>query len=508
MTGLLISNCRAGGALFSVYSEGGRIVSVSEDPSPAVPEGAAVLDGNGGTLLPGLADTHCHPFEYGWLRRSVDLRGTSNITGVRLRLHAGLQRAKRGEWVTGMGWDQETFPDKQLPTRGDIDDLSPNNPVALSRACGHMALLNSRAIEALGFDARSGAEYDRAPSGELTGIVKESALTDVFRAVPRGAERSAADLQSVEAEAARFGLTTLHCILSPEGFADELAALGSLDSAGSLSLRYRLYVPLEALEHIEQKGLRKRFAGDKVRINGVKIYADGSLGARTAALREPYSDDPSNSGLLRHTDEELAEHVRRAEALGLQAVVHAIGDRAVEQAVDAIGAVSGRKNPLRHRIEHASLCPRDLRQGMVRHGIRATIQPLFITSDTWATSRLGDERALDLYPLKSMLSDGLVVSGSSDSPIESLSPVLGMWASMVRGGVALAESLSLEDAIALYTRNAASNGLDDPAGAITEGAPADMTLLDTDVSGLHPALLRKIGAAATVVAGAPVHSYG
>jgi predicted amidohydrolase YtcJ len=262
------------------------------------------------------------------------------------------------------------------------------------------------------------------------------------------------------------------------------------------------------LDYVETKGLRKKMNNDRVRLNGVKVYADGSLGARTAALREPYSDDSSNRGILRQSDEEMAALIESIDGKGYQAIIHAIGDRAVEQAIDALAGVTGAKNPRRHRIEHASLIPKDLRSKMARYGIRATVQPLFITSDTWAVERLGPERARDLYPLKSMLEQGLVVSGSSDSPVESMSPVLGMWASMVRAGISPEEVLTLNEALKIYTSNAASNGFDENGATLVEGGRADLTLLDSDIEGMHPALFRKVGVAATVVDGLVINSFG
>ena len=506
MKGVFIRDCSIGGkGGYSVFCKEGRIISIEAGMVP--PSGTEVIDANGGSLFPGFIDSHCHPFEYGWLKRSVDLRGTTNMTAVRLRVVAGIQRAKPGEWVSGMGWDQEAFPGKAMPTRAEIDDISPQNPVVLSRVCGHIALLNSRSIESLGLRDRVGEEYERGEDGGLTGIVKERALEEVYDKLPRSAERSAADLQSVEAEAGRFGLTTLHCIVSRESFQEELGALAALCTSGSLSLRYRVYVPPEALDYIEATDFGKKLAGPRVRINGVKIYADGSLGARTAALREPYSDDPTNTGILRYTDEQLSELIEGVDSRGMQAIIHAIGDRAIEQAAEALGRVAGGKNPHGHRIEHASLLPRDLRSKMARHSIRATVQPLFITSDSWAVDRLGVERARDLYPLNSMLAEGIVASGSSDSPIESMSPILGMWAGLTRGGADSREKLSLDQALALYTVSARSNGLDSPEG-LSEGAAADLTLLDSDISSMHPALFRKVGVLATIVDGTAVHSYG
>lgn len=507
MTGLLIRGCTLwDGVPGSVYCEGGRVSRIYHNEDPDLPPGAEVVDANGGSLWPGLADTHCHPFDYGWLRRSVDLRGTSNVTAMRMRLSSGVLKARPGEWVVGMGWNQESFPDRRMPRRSDIDDLSPSNPVAFSRVCGHIGLLNSAAIRQLGLEGRSGPEYERDPSGELTGIVKETALVDALQKVPKAPERLASDLMTVEAEAAKLGLTSMHCIVSPEGFREELTALAGLHSDGSLSLRYRVYVPSEALEFVKERGLGEKLRGDGVRINGVKLFTDGSLGARTAALREPYADDPGNTGMLRMKDSELDDLVDRADSAGYQVIIHAIGDRAVEQAVRSLSRVTGSGNPRRHRIEHASLVPRDLRGKMAKHGIRAAVQPCFVTSDTWAVERLGEERLRDLYPFRSMLEEGIVLSGGSDSPVESLSPVLGVWSAVTRGGSVPEESVTLEQALAFYSADARANGMDELS--LEEGAPADFTLFDSAIGGMHPALFRKVGVLATVVNGFAVHSFG
>ena len=506
---VLVENCRlAGGRVGSVYVEGGVIERVSNDPSQDVAEGTTRLDGHGGSLFEGFTDSHCHPFEMGWLRGNVDLRGTANVTGVRMRIQAAVARAREGEWVVGRGWDHETFPAKRLPSRDDIDDLTGKNPVVLTRVCGHISLLNTRAIQELGLEGRRGPGYDADPHGRLTGIVRESAQDDAFSRMPaRSGQQCLDDLLSIELEAVRGGLTTLHCILSEDGFKGELEALAMLASQEDHLLKYRVYIPSMAIDYVENSRLRGRLSGERIRVNGVKIFADGSLGAGTAALREPYADDPSNSGMLRHTDEELADLVEKAHSAGYQVIVHAIGDRAVEQAIAALAPVSGGGNPKRHRVEHASLLPRDLRSKMRKLGLRATVQPCFITSDTWAAARLGEERVNDLYPIRSMLEEGIVASGSSDAPVETISPVVGMWAAMTRGGFAKDERLSLRQAIDLYTGNAASNGFDEGSAGIGEGRRADLTLFDSNVEGMHPALLRKVGAAAVLVDGRIAYAY-
>jgi hypothetical protein len=253
--------------------------------------------------------------------------------------------------------------------------------------------------------------------------------------------------------------------------------------------------------------MREKLRGDRIRINGVKLYADGSLGASTAALREPYSDDPSNSGLLRYRDEELAEVVGRADSAGYQVIIHAIGDRAVEQAIDALTPVVGGGNPRRHRVEHASLLPGDLRSKMRKLRIRVTVQPSFVVSDTWAVRRLGGERVRDLYPFRSIMKECILASGSSDAPVETLSPLIGMWASLVRGRYSPEEKLTLRQALDLYTVNAATNGFDEEEAVLREGGRADFTLLDSDLDGMHPAMFRKVRTAATIIEGDIAYSF-
>lgn len=490
----------------SVLVSDGLVERVSRDDTMRAPAGAVRLDAAGGTLLPGLVDSHCHPFELGWLKRNVDLRGTGNITALRLRVSGKAQRSAPGEWVVGMGWDQEAFSDRRFPNRWDLDDITAQNPMILGRVCGHIGLVNTRAIEALGLEAHVGDEYERDASGALTGIIKERALVGAYARLPgKSAASCIADISSVEVDASRLGITSLHTIVSPDGFKEELEAMTFLHREGRLLLKHRVYVPPEAIDYVGRLG--SRLGGEGARINGVKLYADGSLGARTAALREPYSDDPANSGLLRYTEEELATLANDADSKGYQVIVHAIGDRAVEQAIGALAPLTGGGNPRRHRIEHASLLPKDLRSKVKKHAIRLAVQPSFIVSDSWARQRLGEDRAEDLYPLGSLMRDGVTASGGSDAPVESLNPLIGMWAGMVRAGYGTREALDTKQAVTMYTSNGASNGLDSGVARLSNGVAADLTLLDSDIRGMHPALLRKVAVLATIVGGKLAHSY-
>ncbi|MDV3294061.1 MAG: amidohydrolase [Nitrososphaerales archaeon] len=490
----------------SVLVSEGLVEGVSQDETLPASDGTVRLDAAGGTLLPGLVDSHCHPFELGWLKRNVDLRGTGNITALRLRVSGKAQRSAPGDWVVGMGWDQEALSERRFPNRWDLDDITPQNPVILGRVCGHIGLVNTRAIEALGLEAHVSEEYERDASGTLTGIVKERALVGAYARLPgKSAATCIADISSVEVDASKLGLTSLHTIVSQDEFKEELEALSLLQREGRLLLKHRVYIPPDAVDYVGRLGSRLNSEGAK--INGIKLYADGSLGARTAALREPYSDDPANSGLLRYTDEELTTLANDADSKGYQVIVHAIGDRAVEQTIAALAPLTGRGNPRRHRIEHASLLPKELRSKVKKHDIRVAVQPSFIVSDTWARQRLGEDRTEDLYPLRSLMKDGILTSAGSDAPVETLNPLIGMWAAMVRAGYGAREVLDTQQAVAMYTTNGASNGHDKAVARVSAGITADLTLLDSDIRDMHPALLRKVAVLATIVGGRLAHSY-
>jgi len=517
---LLIENCnllnpRGENAVRSILVEGEKIAKLSALPTQKAPESTTTtttIDARGATVLPGLIDAHCHLVALGSMRRILDLTGTSNVTALRLRLFAKVNKVPKGEWVIGRGWDQEGFTERRYPSRDDIDDLTRDNPVFLTRVCGHVALLNSVAMNQLGIDdgstSEEGSVFEKDSRGRLTGIIKERAVEEALGEIrPWNDELIEADILAGEYEAAKNGLTSLHCILS-SNYKQELKALLSLHAKGELALRYRIYLPVAGLEKLEEGESRQRVDDGMLKILGVKVYADGSLGARTAALREPYSDDPTNSGVLRYTGEELEEILRKADSLGKQVLIHAIGDAAVSQAIDAIESITRGKNERRHRIEHCSLCNGEMITRLKEAGIGVCVQPHFAISDTWALERLGEGRLRWLYPLKSLLKGGVTASGGSDAPVEPVNPILGMWAAMVGADYSPEERLDVHEALRLYTKNAALNGFDEGnLGEIREGFLADLTILDSDIRNIHPAMLRKVGVAATIVNGQVAYSY-
>ncbi len=496
----------------SILIQGNSVTALSESPTQSASSDALRIDAFGATVLPGLIDSHCHLVEVGSRPSVIDLRGANSMTSIRMRLFAKVQRATPGEWVIGRGWDQEALVERRFPRRDDIDDLTDQNPTILLRNCGHVGLLNSQALATLGIAESAedppGGSFSRDDAGRLDGLVRETALDAAQSLIPpRSVGQAEADILMGEYEAARNGVTTVHCFLSRH-YVTELEAFESLRDAGRLSLRFRLYAPVDALEHLRASGITTRLDDEMLRINGIKLYADGSLGARTAALATDYSDDPGNSGVLRYTDAGLSSLVAESDGLGMQVAIHAIGDRAISQSLDAIADSKIPVVKSRPRIEHASLTPPDLLRRIEEMNVAVSLQPHFVVSDYWAAARLGKERALDLYALRSILERKIVASGGSDAPIESLNPLLGLWAAAGGTGERSEQKIGIDEAVSLYTINSAKNGFDeDQVGTIREGGRADLTLLDSNINGIHPSMIRRVGVAATIVNGRVVYSY-
>jgi predicted amidohydrolase YtcJ len=255
-----------------------------------------------------------------------------------------------------------------------------------------------------------------------------------------------------------------------------------------------LGIPVDLLDELVDLGLLTGFGNDMVKIGFVKIFADGSLGARTAALKEPYSDKPETKGMMLYTQRKLNELVLKAHSAGLQLAVHAIGDRAVEAVLKAFRKTL-KEHPRedhRHRVEHCSvLSPRLIRR-MKRLGLIASVQPHFAVSDFWVVDRVGNDRARWVYPFKTLVQEGLIVASGSDCPVEKIDPLLGFWAAVARKTVA-EESLTVEEALKIYTLNAAYASFDeDKKGVIEAGKFADLTILSDDLVKIPPDRIRNV----------------
>jgi predicted amidohydrolase YtcJ len=391
------------------------------------------LDLEGRAAFPGLADSHIHLLGTGMLMRTLDLSKTRSILEIQKMLAKASSGRSRQEWIIGRGWDQEKLQDHRYPSRSDADVVP--NPVFLRRVCGHVALANSAALATVQIDEKTpeppGGEIVRDSTGRLTGLLKERALGLVANSIPRDEMEAREALIAASRKLLSQGVTSLHCIIEDSL---EFNALRDLKREGKIEQSIYAILPVSMLD--DGRSLLDKLGAsvEGFKVGGLKIFLDGSLGARTAALERPYNDEPGTSGMLTTSKEQFVELTMKARELGLQLCIHAIGDKAVELGIEtlkgSVGAEGCKK--WRHRIEHASLLSPDLISGMAKLGLLASVQPRFIYSDSWAEKRLGTDRIRYLYPFASMIQAGIPVAAGSDSPSDDPGIAEGLWSAVFR----------------------------------------------------------------------------
>lgn len=436
------------------------------------------MDAKGNLVLPGLIDCHSHLFSLAEKEDEVDLRDCKSISEMQERIAQFLSRKQLGkaEWILGRGWDQDLFEEKRIPSKEDIDKVLPDNPSVMTRICGHIAVVNSKALESLKFLSRQPEELVPRAGESPIGIVKEGALDKIWKAVPSLTRNQlATSMERVLKQALQFGMVAAHCILS-SNWKEELAAIRILDKEGKLEIALSFFLPTEAIDEVEKMTKKERdlLNGQSFCVLGFKAFADGSLGARTAALIIPYSDDPNNSGILLYTEEELAAIAKRVKKLRMILATHAIGDRAVEQVLNAYrkACIKEKDN---FRIEHCSVVNKRFLRRL--SGVILSVQPSFATSDYWIPNRLGSAEERIAYPLKTLNKLALIVGGS-DSPVEDLNPLKGIC-SATQNPLSI-ERLDLKQAVHIYSSNTANlSPLTRRYGRIAAGFQSNLIVLDT-----------------------------
>ena len=477
-----------------------------------------VIDAKGNTVLPGFIDSHIHLFKLGYSLKIADLRNVYSIEELKNRLREYGRRIERG-WIIGRGWDHEKFSEGRMPNRFDLDDVSRDRPILIIRVCGHLAVVNSKALELAGIDKDApdppGGIIDRDSNGYPTGVLRENAVKLVYNALPKDTleDYIGYGVYSIN-YLLRNGVTTVHHVSATP---DELDALYRMSLSGLLKTRVRIYLDYRYINYIS-KYIRLFDGNPLVKVNGIKVIVDGSLGARTAALREPYYDDPNNLGSIIVSEDELRRVIRFSLENNLQLAIHGIGDRAIEYILDSIDVFKGDYEIIgrRFRIEHASLAPLDLIKWVSELGLCASVQPSFIISDFWALDRLGPDRIRWLYPFKTMIKHGICVGGGSDAPVEDPNPLYGVYSAVTRGcyeGIETCrytsmEKLSLGEAIKLYTVNNAYLGFDDYIGGLTEGYYGDLIILDGNLNDTPDYMIKDVKVLYTILGGEIVYRKG
>lgn len=501
--------------------EGGRVTEVGSSGNLRT-EGAKILDLKGKAVLPGFGDSHAHFMSWMESQELLDLRHCRSIEDLKAMLsnHIATHPLPEGKWYRGRGWNH-TFM-ARMPSRHDLDELSPLNPVVLTRTCEHVVVLNTAAIKMLGItsDTRiKGGVVELDEDGSPNGVLSEMAVFYVYEHIPRLQNLDMLRLlEKYGPLAASFGLTTLNSedmVMFEYDFRRVIDFYINANNEGKLPFRIRQQFSLpkrELLLSFLSEGWRTGDGTPFFQVGPLKLFSDGSLGGRTALLRSDYADKPGERGVAIYEQGELDELVSIAHSSGMQVAVHAIGDRALDVCLDAFEAAQFTSpGIIRHQIIHAQIADDNQLDRMKKLGIGAAIQPCFVPSDRlMANLRLGSEWARRSYRWKTMLRKGIALSAGSDAPIESLRPLHGIHAAVTRqnqndepqGGWAPEENLSVAEALSLYTWSNAWHGSNEKRrGEIAPGRDADLVILNEDPFLVPVSDLWKIEVAMTICGG-------
>jgi predicted amidohydrolase YtcJ len=491
---------------------GERTLAVGDDASLRclLAPGGEVIDLQGRCVLPGLADSHIHFTSYALGLRELDLSDAASLDEVLARVAERAREMPEGAWIVGRRWDQERWPGRRFPTAADLDKVAPERPVILKAKSGHALVANSHALRLAGIGAGTpdppGARIGRDATGRPDGLLlEESAMELVASLVPRLSPEEADNaLRQAFPNAWRVGLTAIHDVDGTRAF----EAYQRLHAQGELGLRVIKYLPARALDCALEVGLRGGLGDDWLRIGGIKVFADGALGPRTAAMLAPYAGEPDNRGVLIIEEDALRELARKAAVGGLPLAVHAIGDRANRLVLDVLADVGG---DLRHRIEHVQLLHPDDVGRLAELGVVASMQPIHATQDCEMADRYWGERCATAYAWRSLTDAGTVLAFGSDCPVEDLNPFLGVHAAVTRRrvdgfpgpeGWYPEQRLTVAQAVRAYAFGAAyAAGLEDRLGSLTPGKLADLVVLDRDIFTCDPIAIAKTQVLATMIGG-------
>jgi predicted amidohydrolase YtcJ len=492
-----------------LVGDDGKVVRLvrADEPKPVA---KVRVDAGGRTLLPGLIDAHGHVMGLGLALSQLDLTGTRSLAELQGRLRDYAAANPDLPWITGRGWNQELWADKRFPTAADLDAVVPGRPVWLERVDGHASVANSAAIKAAGVTAATAA-----PPGGLIehGLFVDAATSLIDGKVPppTPAQREAALLKA-QAVLLEHGLTAAADMgTSPEDW----AAMRRLYEGGRLKVRVMAYAGgSDALKAIAPGGPTEWLHGDRLRLGGIKLYADGALGSRGAWLKQPYADKPDTRGLPLLTPAELRKQAGAASAKGFQLAVHAIGDAANAMVLDTYEQLGSARGDKRWRVEHAQVVDSADLSRFARGKVVPSMQPVHQTSDRlMAEARLGPRRLTGAYAWQTLDKSGARLALGSDFPVEHPNPFHGLAAGVSRqglddqpaGGWRPWERLSFAQALAGFTRDAAWAGFaEGKFGSLEPGAYADFILVDRDVAAVSPHELARTQVLQTWIAGAKV----
>ena len=478
----------------------GVIVGLGDDAEVkrAAPRGCHKIDLGGKAVVPGFIDCHTHFISMGVDATNVDLTQTRSIDEALALMREASKKIPEDQWVIGAGWKESGWRDGRFMTAKDLDESCPKHKAVANRVCMHMATVNSRAISALGIDSKTvGADLDA--SGRPTGVLKESAVEMARAATAPDRSMRLKGLTLAIKKAHSLGVTSIH----DNGESDDLRIFRSAERASKLSVRVWFNTRSDNIDSLLGMGVSTGIGSEFLKLGGLKVFCDGALGARTAALSAPYDDDPGNRGMFVHSRTELEDMIARANAAEVQLAIHAIGDSGIDAVVKGLGSALEKcpRKDHRHRIEHLELpTPEHLRE-MHRLKLVASMQPNFIGewggTEGMYVSRIGRERSSRNNPFREVRAAKVkLVFGSDCMPFSPLYGILSAVNAPYR-----AQRISLLDALAAYTRDAAYASFEESVkGTLSVGKYADFAVLSSDPVA-DPDAISSVRVVKTVVGG-------
>ena len=501
----------------------GRILAVGNDEEIRAfgHKNTKEIDLQGRRVLPGLADSHIHFYEWSLLLRGIMLGNTRSLAEMQAEVSEATKKAGEGKWIIGGGWNQDNWDKPIAPTKADLDKISPQNPVVLWRKDMHLALANSVALAQAGIDENTPdpemGVIQRDENGEANGLLFEFAINLVRDVMPISTDIEAdVAMQIAMKQLHELGITSVHDfrIMGGDGGAPALRTFQRLRDQNLLKLRALVMLPGEFVEETAKTGLQSGFGDDFLRIGGIKLFADGALGPRTAWMLESF-ENTNETGMPLTPMSEMAEKIAIAEKAGIGTAIHAIGDRAIRELLDVYtevldGNLDQRDTHPKHRIEYVQHSHPDDLGRLADLGLVASVQPLHLVEDMDMVDATLGKRGRWAYAFRDLLNAGTTLALGSDCPVASPNPYLGIQAAVTRQkndgtpaeGWYPAQRLTVAEAVYGYTMGAAiAAGTENMQGSLTSGKLADLVVLEDDIFEIPPLEIGKAQVKMTVFDG-------
>ncbi|WP_338954647.1 amidohydrolase [Fusobacterium nucleatum] len=527
------------GEIYSMKKEGekfqslgvkdGKITFLGTDEEAKNVSSKELIDLKGKMMIPGMADAHLHLYAYCQNLTFVDLSKVHNINEMINLMKEKVKNVKKGDWVKGVNFDQSKWKENRFPTLEEMDSISKDNPIIIKRCCLHAVVANSKALKMAGigknYQAGSGGIVELDKEGMPNGILREQStkvFDDILPDPLKDIEVQKKIMQDVLNDMSSKGITTIHTYAAKIWqYNEDISIYKNFEKEEKLPLRVTVCIDeLFEPEILTKEKLNNPYR--KVQLGAYKIFSDGSMGSRSAALKKPYSDDPQNSGFMLFTQEELNNKILTGYEHGLQPAIHAIGDRALDMTLAAIEYTlkttkekgmtdEEQKNRLPFRIIHVQMIDDDLLKRMKKLPLVLDIQPIFLCTDLhWIEDRIGKERLKGSFALKTMEKAGLIQTGGSDCPVETYEPLKGIYAAVTRQdmegypieGFLPEERLSVYEALCMYTKNVPyATGQESVLGTLEIGKFADLTVLEKNLFKIDKKEIKDVKVEQTYVAG-------